>query len=69
MKRFYNLLISMQVMAALLLIYAISMAVATFIENDYGAQVAKNIVYNSWWFELIQFLLVVNMIGNIFKYK
>jgi len=69
MKRYYNYLISMQVMAVLLIMYAIAMAVATFVENDYGAAVAKHFVYNAWWFELIQFLLVVNMVGNVFKYK
>ncbi|MEN8118804.1 MAG: cytochrome c biogenesis protein CcsA [Bacteroidota bacterium] len=69
MKRVYNVLISMQTMAALLILYIIAMAVATFIENDYGAPVSKHFVYNAWWFELIQFLLVVNMVGNVFKYK
>lgn len=59
----------MHVMSSLLILYAIAMAVATFIENDNGAQVAKYVVYNAWWFELIQFLLALSMVGNIFKYK
>lgn len=69
MKKFLKIFISMPFMAIALIIYAIAMAVATFIENDYGAPVAKYLVYNSWWFELIQLVLVVNFIGNIFKYK
>jgi len=59
----------MPFMGILLLAYAASMAVATFIENDYGAPVARFMVYNAWWFELLQFLLVINMIGNVFTYK
>lgn len=59
----------MPFMGILLLAYAASMAVATFIENDYGAPVARFMVYNAWWFELLQLLLVINMIGNVFTYK
>ncbi|MBN1252733.1 MAG: cytochrome c biogenesis protein CcsA [Bacteroidales bacterium] len=69
MKRLYKALISIHLMSVLLILYAFAMGAATFIENDYGAAVAKHFVYNAWWFELIQFLLAVNMIGNIFKYK
>ncbi len=56
-------------MALLLILYAVSMAVATFVENDYGAPVAQHAIYKAWWFELIQVLLIINMIGNVFKYK
>ena len=45
------------------------MGLATFIENDYGTQTAKAVVYNTWWFELIMVIFVVNFIGNIPKYK
>ena len=44
------------------------MGVATFIENDYGTQASKALVYNAWWFELIMLLFVVNFIGNIKRY-
>ncbi len=69
MKKYLNVFISMPFMGITLIIYAIAMAVATFIENEYGAPVAKYVVYNSWWFELIQLILVINFIGNIFTYK
>ncbi|MCF6240984.1 MAG: cytochrome c biogenesis protein CcsA [Bacteroidales bacterium] len=69
MKKIYNFLISMTTMAVLLIMYAVAMAVATFVENDYGAIVSKHFIYQAWWFELIQLLLTINMIGNIFKYK
>ena len=52
-------------MGVLFLAFAISMAVATFIENDFGAAVAMKSVYGSKWFELILLLLVVNFIGQI----
>jgi cytochrome c-type biogenesis protein CcsB len=69
MKKSLKIFFSMPFMGAVLIIYAIAMAVATFIENEYGAAIAKHVVYNAWWFELIQLILVINFIGNIFTYK
>lgn len=69
MKNILKYFISMPFMGFLLVVYAVAMAVATFIENDYGADISKYMVYNAWWFELIQFGLVINMIGNVFVYK
>jgi cytochrome c-type biogenesis protein CcsB len=68
-KRFVYFLFSMQLMAALLILYAVSIAFATFIENDFGTTAAKASVYNTFWFELIMFLLIVNFLGNITRYK
>ncbi len=53
-------------MGVLFVLFAISMAVATFIENDHGSVVAMKWVYGTRWFELILLLLVVNLIGQIF---
>jgi len=56
-------------MAVLFLVFAIAMGVATFIENDFGTETAKALIYNSWWFEAIMALFAINFFGNIFKYK
>ena len=56
-------------MAVLLLIYAFSMAYATFVENDFGTPTAKALIYESKWFELVMFLLIINFIGNIGRYR
>jgi cytochrome c-type biogenesis protein CcsB len=56
-------------MGAMLLIYAFSMAMATFVENDYGTPVAKALIYDCWWFELVMLILVLNFIGNIKRYQ
>ncbi|NRF41842.1 cytochrome c biogenesis protein CcsA [Pedobacter sp. LMG 31643] len=45
------------------------MAMATFVENDYGTSVAKALIYDCWWFELIMVILVLNFIGNIGRYQ
>jgi len=69
MKKVYDFLISMKFMIFLVAIFATSCAVATFIENDYGTSTAWAEVYGTRWFELIQLLLAINLIGNIFKFK
>ncbi len=56
-------------MAVLFIVFATAMGIATFIENDFGTQTAKKLVYNAWWFELIMVLFVINFFGNIFRYR
>ena len=62
-------IVSTRTMAMLLLVYAASMAVATFVENDYGTPTAKALIYEAKWFELVMLLLMINFIGNIKRYQ
>ncbi|MDR1876831.1 MAG: c-type cytochrome biogenesis protein CcsB [Flavobacteriaceae bacterium] len=69
MKKILTILFSTKTAAVLLIIYAVVMAWATFVENDYGTYVAKALIYNAKWFELIMLLLILNFIGNIKRYQ
>ena len=69
MKKLINTLYSTKLMAFLFFAFATTMGIATFIENDFGTQTAKALIYNAWWFELIMVFFVVNFFGNIFKYN
>ncbi|WP_265427708.1 cytochrome c biogenesis protein CcsA [Chryseobacterium sp. YIM B08800] len=69
MKKIQDILISTRTMAVLLLVYAFSMAYATFLENDYGTPAAKALIYEAKWFELIMLLLIINFCGNISRYR
>lgn len=69
MNKLLSLIYSTRVTAVLFLVFAASMGVATFIENDYGTETAKALVYNAWWFESIMAFFAINFFGNIFKYK
>jgi len=69
MKKILDILISTRTMAVLLLVYAASMAYATFLENDYGTPAAKALIYEAKWFEVIMILLILNFIGNIQRYR
>ena len=69
MKKILEFLYSTRLTAVLFFVFAIAMGVATFIENDFGTQTSKALVYNAWWFELIMIFFVINFFGNIFRYR
>ncbi len=69
MQQFIKKLISTRSMAVLFVIYIVAMASATFIENNYGTPTAKRLVYNAFWFEMLQFFLILNFVGNISRYN
>jgi cytochrome c-type biogenesis protein CcsB len=69
MKKFFNFLYSTRLTATLFLLFAAAMAVATFIENDFGTQTSKALIYNAWWFEAIMGFFIINFFGNIFRYR
>ena len=69
MKKILNILYSTRLMAVLFFLFATSMGIATFIENDFGTQTSKALVYNTWWFEAIMIFFVINFFGNIFRYR
>ena len=69
MKRIADILFSTRVMAILLALFAVSIASATFIENDFGSASARAMVYNARWFELLLLLGMINLTGNIFIRK
>lgn len=56
-------------MTVLLFIYAIAMAVATFIENDFDTPTAKTLIYESRWFEILMLWLIILFIANIKRYQ
>ncbi|MDH6303853.1 cytochrome c-type biogenesis protein CcsB [Parabacteroides sp. PF5-5] len=69
MKRVERLASSYVTTIVLLIIYAFGLAIATFIEKYHGTVAAKTIVYYSPLFFLLQFLLVVNFIAALLKYR
>lgn len=69
MKKFFSFLFSMYFSVLLLMMFAISIAYATFLENDFGTDTAQLLIYKAWWFELLLAVGVINLSGSVFKYK
>lgn len=68
-KSIFSFLFSTRLMAVLFIVFAAAMAAGTFIEDAYNTDVARKIIYNSWWFETIMVFFVINFFGNIQRYQ
>jgi cytochrome c-type biogenesis protein CcsB len=68
-KSIFSILFSTRLMAFLFIAFAGAMAAGTFIEDAYNTDVAKKIIYNAWWFEVIMVFFVINFFGNIKRYQ
>lgn len=52
-----------------ILIFAIAIGVATFIENDFGTSAAQKIIFKAKWFEFLLFLFAGALITNIYRFR
>lgn len=68
-KKIASILFSTRIMAVLFIVFAIAMAMGTFIESWYSIETARILIYNTWWFEGIMLFLLINFIGNIPRYQ
>ncbi|NPB08460.1 MAG: cytochrome c biogenesis protein CcsA [Aquificae bacterium] len=66
---FVNTLFSMNTTLFLLFVFAVASGIATFIETEYGRDAAREMVYNTRWFEAIITLLALSALYNIFRYR
>ena len=72
LKKFTNFLFSTRLTGVLFVLFAIAMAVGTFLDQGQDTSptpYSRTLVYNAWWFEAIMVIFVINFIGNIFKHK
>lgn len=69
MNKVLSFLSSMKTMAVLMLVFAVAIGYATFVENDYGSMTAKADIYNARWFEILLALLAVNLTLNIINFN
>ncbi|HKJ43231.1 MAG TPA: cytochrome c biogenesis protein ResB, partial [Sunxiuqinia sp.] len=69
MKRIATALFSMFTTSCLLIVFAIAIAYATFVENGYGTETARILIYNAWWFNLLLVATGINLVGGLIYYK
>ena len=50
-----------------MLLFAIAIGVATFVENDFGTSSAQDLIFRTWWFELLLVLFGLSIVVNIYK--
>ncbi|EGV42063.2 cytochrome C biogenesis protein [Bizionia argentinensis JUB59] len=69
MKSIFRFFSSSVLALLLLLVFAAAMAIATFIENDFGTDTAWIKIYDALWFELVMVGLALCFLANTFKYN
>jgi len=52
-----------------MLVFALAIAVATFIENDFGTSAAQKLIFKAKWFELLLLLFSITLITNVIRYR
>ncbi|HKK12320.1 MAG TPA: cytochrome c biogenesis protein ResB, partial [Flavobacteriaceae bacterium] len=70
LKAISKILFSTKLTAVLFLVFAAAMATGTFLDASQDTSptpFTRELIYNSWWFETIMVLFVINFIGNIFR--
>jgi len=60
---------SMKMAVLMLFLFGVTIGVATFIENDYGTQTARALVYKAQWFEVFLAYFVAILIYNMIRVK
>lgn len=61
----FRFFFSMWVTLALLFAYALSCGIATWLENDFGVEYARVVIYGTLWFDALHLLLSLNLLGVV----
>jgi cytochrome c-type biogenesis protein CcsB len=72
LKKLTNLLFSTRLTGSLFIIFAIAMAVGTFMDIGQSTSptpYSRTFIYNARWFEAIMCFFIINFTGNIFRYR
>lgn len=68
-KKIFDMFTSTRAAGMYILLFAIAIGVATFVENDFGTSSAQDLIFKSKWFELLLVLFSIAILANIWRYK
>lgn len=68
-KKIFNRLFSTSAAGLYMILFAAAIAIATFIENDFGTSAAQKVIFKTKWFELLLVLFAITLIVNIFRFR
>jgi cytochrome c-type biogenesis protein CcsB len=69
MKKIAGKIFSAPAAGLYIILFAVAIAVATFIENDFGTSSAQKIIFKAWWFELLLTLFGISILVNMFRFR
>ena len=69
MKKFFYRFFTTSAAGLYMILFAIAIGAATFIENDFGTSAAQKLIFKAKWFELLLLLFGISIIVNIFRFR
>ncbi len=69
LKKLFFGLFSTSAAGLYIILFAVAIAAATFIENDFGTSAAQKVIFTAKWFELLLVLFGISLIVNIFRFR
>ncbi|HFA51674.1 MAG TPA: cytochrome C biogenesis protein [Bacteroidetes bacterium] len=69
LKKILDRLFSTSAAGLYMVLFAIAIGWATFIENDFGTSSAQKVIFKARWFELLLVLFGITLIVNIFRFR
>lgn len=69
LKKIFNRLFSTSAAGLYMILFAIAIGAATFVENDFGTSSAQKIIFKARWFELLIVLFSSVIMVNVFRFR
>jgi len=69
MKKVMRTVVGTRAAGVYILMLAVSIAIGTFIENDYGTSSAQKLIYKAGWFTALLILFSLTLIANIIRFR
>lgn len=69
LKKIFYRLFSTSAGGLYMVLFAVAIAAATFIENDYGTSSAQKLIFRARWFEILLMLFGISIIANIIRFR
>lgn len=65
----YNSVTSTRAAGLYILLFAIAIGTATFVENDFGTSAAQKVIFKARWFEALLVLFGLSIFANIIRFR
>ena len=69
LKKIFNKLFSTTAAGMYMILFAIAIATATFVENDFGTSSAQKVIFKARWFELLLILFAMANFVNMLRFQ
>jgi len=69
LKNILNKLFSTTAAGLYMILFALAIGAATFVENDFGTSSAQKVIFKARWMELLLLLFAISILVNMFRFR